>query len=463
MMKTHLTNLAPTLFLLSTLGSAAELTIIHSSDVHGRLSPVRAEGREQQGGLAKRAHFVEQMRQQEENLLVLDSGDYFQGTIYYDLYGGRESARLMKHAGIDAMALGNHEFNADEAGLRVLMELAETPFLCANVTFTEPYVRENVKPYLLREIDGARVLIIGVTTPELTRMTKSQSITVHDARPCIESIAREVAHDYLIVLSHCGFEYDQGLLEQVPAIDLILGGHDHYRLVFHSPQGVIAHHGSYGTQLGVLRVDTERKTLDARLVAMDEEISHDPAVDEEMRYLDARVDELKAQRVAHAHVALRGEEELIESQQTNLGQLVLKSMASAFDSYDVLLVQAGSIRLYRELKGDISYADVMQILPFKGQLVRGLLTGRELKSILAKGKKAGESYLHVQIKQGDIESIEDERLYSVITNDYLAAGKDGYEEFLQMRQRESSSRDCFEILFEFLKENREVTERSYQF
>ncbi len=187
-------------------------------------------------------------------------------------------------------------------------------------------------------------------------------------------------------------------------------------------------------------------------------MAHHPKVDDEMRLINARVDALKAQTVAHAHVMLQGKEKIVESQQTNLGQLVLKSMASAFDSYDALIVQAGSIRLYRELKGDISYADVMQILPFKGMLVRGELSGKDLKSILQKGKKAGESYLHFHLKPAEIE---DDKLYAVITNDYLAAGKDGYEEFLRMKNKQNSTQDCFEILYQFLKENPQITEQSY--
>ncbi len=454
-----LTKLSLPLLLLSLCG-AAELTILHSSDVHGRLSPVKAGGKPQQGGLAKRAHFVQQMRQQEQNILVLDSGDYFQGTIYYDLYGGKESARLMTHAGIDAMALGNHEFNADEAGLRDLHKLARTPFLCANVEFTDSYLREKIAPYMVKDIDGARVLIIGVTTPELMSMTKSQSIKVQDATACVQRIAQDVPHDYLIVLSHCGFAYDKAMLQQAPAIDLILGGHDHDKLVYHSPEGVIAHHGCYGTQMGVLKVDTEHKTLDARLVPMDEDIPHSADVDEDMRHVNARVDALKAMTVAHTQVTLQGEEQLIESQPTNLAQLVLKSMSRAFPSYDAVIVQAGSIRLYKQLMGEISYADVMQILPFKGKLVHGQLPGKDLKSILQKGKKAGESYLHVHLKASEIE---DDKLYEIITNDYLAAGKDGYDEFLRLEKKQISADDCFVTLLRFLKENPQITEHTYSF
>ncbi len=457
-MKTRLIQISAA-FLLASLGIAAEVTLLHSSDVHGRLDPVKSCGKENQGGLAKRASFVKDMREQENNLLVLDSGDYFQGTIYYDLYGGKESARLMPHAGIDAMALGNHEFNADEAGLRELMQLANTPFLCANIDFSDDYLKQQVKPYIIKEVEGEKILIIGVTTPDLMSMTKSRSIKVHDAAPIVQKIAEEVEHDYLIVLSHCGYAYDKKMLSQSPAIDLILGGHDHYSLMYQSPDGAIIHNGCYGTQVGVLRIDTEKKSVEAQLVPMDEDIAHDENIDKEMQVINARVDALKAQKVAHAAITIQGEEKEIESQQTNLGQLVLKSMSTAFYDFDAVIVQAGSIRIYRDLQGDISYTDVMQILPFKGMLVCGQLRGSELKSILKKGEKSGEGYLHYYLKES---RIEDEKLYRVITNDYLGAGKDGYEEFLQMQNTETSMQDCFEILYQFLKENPHISEQTLQ-
>ncbi len=449
-----------TALLLHTLSLAAEFTIVHTSDVHGRLAPVEHEGKENQGGLAKRVSFFKQMRAQEENILILDGGDHFQGTIYYDLYGGKQGARLMKHETLDAMTLGNHEFNADEAGLAELLKLNDTPTLSANIEFSDPYVQERVKSHIVKTIDGENILIIGVTTPNLMSMTKSQSIKVHDAVPVIEKIAADVPHDYLIVLSHCGFAYDKQMLAKLPQIDLILGGHDHYQLAYHSPNGAIIHNGSFGTQVGVLSIDTKSKTIDARVELMDEDIQHDAEVDAALRLIDADLAKLKAQKVAETRITLQGTEKEIESQPTTLAQLVLKSMSTAFDSYDALIVQAGSIRAYRDLTGDISYTDVMQILPFKGRLVQGELRGKDLRSILEKGKKTGESYLHFHLKGGDIL---DDKVYKIITNDYLAAGKDGYDEFLRMQNSNSTTQDCFEILYDFLKQNPTIDEATLKF
>ncbi len=453
-MKTPLLALS-TAFFLHTLSLAAEFTILHTSDVHGRLAPVEHEGKINQGGLAKRVSFFKQMRAQEDNILILDSGDHFQGTIYYDLYGGKQGAALMKHEALDAMALGNHEFNADEAGLRELLKLNDTPTLSANIEFSDPYVQDRIKSHIVKTIDGENILIIGVTTPNLMSMTKSQSIKVYDAIPIVEKIAAEVPHDYLIVLSHCGFAYDKQMLAKLPQIDLILGGHDHYQLAYHSPNGSIIHNGSFGTQVGVLSIDTEKKSIDARVELMDEDIQHDAEVDAALRVIDADIAELKSQKVAETRIVLQGTEKEIESQPTTLAQLVLKSMISAFDSYDAVIVQAGSIRAYRDLTGDISYTDVMQILPFKGKLVQGELTGKDLKSILEKGKKSGESYLHYRLKDS---VIVDDKIYKVITNDYLAAGKDGYDEFLRMQNTHTTTRDCFEILYDFLKQNPVIDE-----
>lgn len=150
--------------LLGNVVFSAEVIILHTSDTHGRISPIEYNGVNYMGGFSKRLNIVQDVRKHNKNVLLLDSGDYFQGSIYYRIDQGKSIAKLLPDIKYDAIALGNHEFDNGIKVLKRNIKNSKTQFLSANVHFKDRYLKKAVKPYIIKEFEGEKILIIGVTT-----------------------------------------------------------------------------------------------------------------------------------------------------------------------------------------------------------------------------------------------------------------------------------------------------------
>ncbi len=222
--------------------SVRKVTILHTNDQHSRIEPFgpgdnRNAGK---GGFARRASLVEAIRQQEKNVLLLDSGDIFQGTPYFNFFGGEVEFKLMSYLKYDVSTLGNHDFDNGMEGLVKQLPHAKFDFVISNYEFQNTPLDGHTKPYRIIKKQGVKIGIFGLgielqglVSPLLFGETKYLD-PLEMAQEMVTQLRKEKC-DMIICLSHLGYRYkkepnkisDVKLAEQTEGIDLILGGHTH--------------------------------------------------------------------------------------------------------------------------------------------------------------------------------------------------------------------------------------------
>jgi 5'-nucleotidase len=226
---------------LEAKNSIEKLTILHTNDVHSRIDPFPLDGSRNAGlaGVARRAALVKQIRAEEKNVLLLDSGDIFQGTPYFNLYGGELELKLMSQLGYDAATLGNHDFDNGIEGFVKQMPHANFPFLCANYDFNNTALYNKTMPYKIFKKGNLKVGVVGVGI-ELEGLVEKEKYAesiyldpIIQANKYAAILKNDEKCDLVICLSHLGYKYkerkvsDQILAKESQFIDLIIGAHTH--------------------------------------------------------------------------------------------------------------------------------------------------------------------------------------------------------------------------------------------
>ena len=230
-------------FLLAGVAEAQDkvLTIYHTNDMHSRVEPFPVEYQDtllaDKGGLVRRATFVRQLREQGEDFLLFDVGDFSQGTPYYNLFQGEVEVRLMNHIGYDAGTIGNHEFDFGLENMARLFRMAEFPIVCANYDFTGTPVEGLTKEYVIFDHDGVKIGVFGLGAPleGLVAHANYGDAKFEDPVAAAQRVTdklRDKEHcDVVICLSHLGWNgepySDVHLIEGTRRIDLVIGGHSH--------------------------------------------------------------------------------------------------------------------------------------------------------------------------------------------------------------------------------------------
>ena len=223
--------------------SDRKLTILHTNDQHSRIEPFddSYSRNPNQGGFARRAHLISEIRKSENNVLLLDSGDIFQGTPYFNMFGGELEFKLMSMMKYDAATMGNHDFDNGLEGFLKVLPNANFPFLCANYDFKNTILDGKTQPYKVFDKNGIRVGIfgVGIDLDGLVGKKQYQETVYLDpveiAQHYSELLRKEKKCDLVICLSHLGYDYrddgkkvsDKVLASKTEGIDLILGGHTH--------------------------------------------------------------------------------------------------------------------------------------------------------------------------------------------------------------------------------------------
>jgi 5'-nucleotidase len=216
-----------------------KLTILHTNDMHSHIHPFTSGRNKGLGGMAQRAALIKQIRKQEEHVLLLDAGDIFQGTPYFNFYGGELEFKLMSEMKYDAVTLGNHDFDNGLEGLKKQLPHANFPFLIANYDFSDTILNDTFKPYkVFRKGDlkigvfGIGIELEGLVPKKLYQKTVYQD-PIEKANYYASLLKQKERCDLVICLSHLGFKYktnklsDMQLAKQTKNIDLIIGGHTH--------------------------------------------------------------------------------------------------------------------------------------------------------------------------------------------------------------------------------------------
>ena len=466
-------------------GRLDSLVILHTNDTHARLMPFQEDDGTMAGGAAARAALIERERGRAGRTLLLDAGDVFQGTPYFNFFRGVPDYRAMSLMGYDAGALGNHDLDDGPAAWLRSSSHARFEILSANVFVAAESawaegkeavpasdrrasrwiggkrvpeaapLRYLTRPYVIRDLGAGRTAaLFGLTTSDLTHIVAvgpNGGVAVADPVPIAERLVPELRRkaDVVICLSHIGLESDRELARRVPGIDLIVGGHSHTRLERPilvpnaTPNGyhgtAIAQAGYRGEFLGRIALYFDGDRLEryaGRLERVRPADGEDPRV---AALLKPYADSIEASMSgpifrSPAPIPSSG----LRDGETPLGNFAADVIRDATVA-DVALINSGGIRAALPA-GKVTVGDVYSTLPFDNRIVVVPMPGWRLRELLdfsagriGKGGFAQVSGVSFVIR-GDRASyirvnkkpLDSERTYRVATIDYLYEGGDGY-------------------------------------
>lgn len=473
------TLLIALLVILSVFVFAQRLTILHINDTHGHIWP---EG--EFGGLAAVATLVDQIRLENPNTLFLHAGDINTGVPESDLQDALPDIVALNLMRLDAVVLGNHEFDNDADVLAKQMDIAAFPFLSANIykdgvpAFTE---------YIIKEVGGIKVGIIGFTAEEtlILEYLYAQHYEWMDVIEIAKKLVPEVREqaDIVIALTHMGSNRVQlganswELAAAVDGIDVIVDGHSH--TFYERPEVInetlIVSAGEWAKYLGRLDLDIVDGTItfvSFRTIKVSNEIEPDFAVATVLDYFKKAGGEKLNVVVGETEILLEGSRAVVRSQDTNLGYLICDSMIWKTGA-DLAITNSGGIRA-SIAAGPITYRDILTVLPFGNTVFVIEMTGADLMKVLeftatisaGQGASPQVGGLTYTIDSGAIRdvmvngvAIDLDRVYRVATNNYMAAGGDGYAS-LAVHEGYDTGFVLADVLVEFVRELSPIT--SYQ-
>lgn len=279
-------HFSPLLKAANKNSTGKKITILHTNDTHSNIDPFPANHPKfpGMGGVAKRAALIEKIRKEEENVVLLDSGDIFQGTPYFNTFKGELEMKLMSYMAYDAATMGNHDFDIGLDGFLNAKQYADFPFVCSNYNFDKTILAGKIQKNCIIKRGGIRIGIFGIGIALEGLITEDNCANVDYLDPI--KTANEQADelkkagcDLIICLSHLGYVYqddqisDKVLAENTKNIHLILGGHTHTFLteptiINNSNQQpvMINQTGWGGINLGRIDIDIENRLLGSKLI-----------------------------------------------------------------------------------------------------------------------------------------------------------------------------------------------------
>ena len=463
------------------------MTIMHTNDTH---SHHEAQGRSGDGGAARQASVVKDIRAEVDNSLLLDAGDRFTGTLFHKYYAGEDNVKVMNALGYDAMALGNHEF---DNGLEVLERFVtgvDFPVLSANTDFgTLETLASAVPGSAVLDVGGEKVGVIGLVTAETPEITInfSNKDQITWSANYATAVNRETAKlkadgvNKIILITHIGLGLDKEVAANTTDIDVIVGGHSHtvissifkeggdteYPLEVENADGdpvYIVQAGDRDRYLGRLnlRFDDDGLVTRARgdLILLSKHIKPDPAVQAMVDELARPIEELR-----NTVVALEDGTAVVSNQlMTNktcrageclIGNLLTDAMRDETGS-DIAITNGGGIRADID-EGEVTVGEVLTVLPFGNTVATLKLTGAQIAASLEHGvgrvggkggtgrfpqvsglryefdstSAPGSRLKRVEVgdSSGGYAPIDEGKMYTVATNNFMRTGGDGYEIF----------------------------------
>ncbi|WP_027954931.1 cell wall-binding repeat-containing protein [Halobacillus kuroshimensis] len=462
-----------------------DLTIMHTNDTHAHLENV-----------PRRVTIIEQIRADRDHSILLDAGDVFSGTLFYNQYKGLADVQFMNMLDYDAMVPGNHEFDDGPSVFADFIDQAEFPIVSANIDYSKderlnglfndeigmPGDNGNIYPASVIDVDGEKVGVFGLTTEE-TKFLANSGDTIdfenylQKAEDTVKMLEGEGV-DKIVALTHLGVNYDKTLAQEVEGVDVVVGSHSHTKLeeplVFNedAEPTLVVQAEEYGNYIGDLEVSFDDEGVltewDGKLIDVDEEdeneeyvIESDKEAAELLAELEKPLDELKKEVVGETTVALNGERSDVRSGETNLGNLITDSMLAKakekVPSTTMAIQNGGGIRASID-QGPITMGEVLTTMPFGNTLVTLDLTGQQvwdalenavsdientggrfahvsgMKYTFDRSNKAGDRIVNVKVKTDDgYEALDLDKEYTVATNAFIAAGGDGYETFKEAK------------------------------
>jgi len=486
------------------------VTILHTNDTHAHLESFEPFKQPLQGGVARRYTLIEQIRAEGGNVILLDAGDVFQGTLYFNQYQGQADLYFMNAMGYDAMCVGNHEFDSGPAVLAAFIDGAEFPVISANIDVSaEPTLAGKIPAYTVLDVAGEKIAVFGLTTEDTPILSSpGPNVIFKDPISSAEATVDELEAqgiNKIIALTHLGYSRDLDLAAAVEGIDVIVGGHSHtllgdmegaegpYPTVVTSPAGepvLVVTAKCWGSYLGRLDVTFTAEgvveTYGGAPIFIDESIPENPEMAAKLAEYAAPIEELKATVIGQTAVDLDGEREHVRTMETNLGNLICDAMLwrTAADNTVIAIQNGGGIRASIPA-GDVSLGQVLEVLPFGNTIVNFDLTGAEIVEALENGVSmveevkgrfpqvgglryafnpdlpAGSRIISVEVwdpAQKAYVPLDLKATYRVCTNNFLYGGGDGYEVFAtKARNVNETGLLLSDVLVEYIKAHSPVS------
>ncbi|XP_039993539.1 snake venom 5'-nucleotidase-like [Xiphias gladius] len=448
-----------------------EVTLLHTNDNHARIEETNeSSGKCPSGGtcfagVARRFTKVSEIRKKEKNVLFLDAGDQFQGTVWFNYYKGAEAAHFMNKLGYDVMAFGNHEFDNGVDGLiQPFLQNVNCSVLSANIKPDQTLATKlsgYYQPYTVLDVGSEKVAVVGYTTAETPFLSMpGQHLTFEDE---VETLQIQVdkletlGYNKIIALGHSGFDVDKDIAKRVRGVDIVIGGHTNTFLYTGNPPSTEVPAGPYpfmvrsndgrnvpvvqayafGKYLGYLKVtfDEAGNVIKAtgNPILMDSSIPQDPDVLADVEKWKKDLAHYSSQYVGQTLVYLNGTFEECRFRECNLGNLICDAMIHHNIKYSnelqwnhvsICMLNSGAIRTAIDehyKNGSISMEEILTILPFGGTFDLVKIKGSTMKkafehSIHRYGSMSGEflqvSGIHVEY---DLSRPVNQRVVSVST------------------------------------------------
>lgn len=417
------------------------------------------------GGMARVETVHQELLAENENTMLVMAGDFLNPSLLGSLkyqgkrIKGRQMVEVMNAMNFDLVAFGNHEFDIKENELQERIDESNFTWISANVfqkkgdsifpfQQTRNGISKNISGSFIQEFqdeDGTNIKVgfISVCIPSNPKDYVHYTDMFTAIKKEYEALKDKV--DLVLGLTHVTIAQDKKIAELLPDIPLIMGGHEHDNMSVKVGNSVITKADANAKSAYIHRIHFDTKTKKVEVVSelkkINKEIPDNPrvksVVDAWNTILNEQVSKIVTNPykvIYHAKEPLDGRDKPIRSSQTNLGKLIARSMAYAYDDkIDCAIVNGGSIRIDDMLEGDINSIDIFRVLPFGGSVYKVSMTGSLLKRVLdygenAKGRGAYLQRFNAEEKDGDWKingkKIIDYKVYKVAVSDYLMKGFD---------------------------------------
>ena len=441
------------------------LTVLFFNDLHGHLLPYKSMDKEgksvDSGGIAGISALVKEIRAENMKLgartLLLVAGDVLQGTPLSTVFKGRPDIEILNVMGVDAMTVGNHEFDFGLENFIKLKKSSKFPFISSNIVWKDTGKLMNAPSASFRLTGDCIVTVIGATTTELLTTTSPANVDKVDVIDSIQTVAEHFSiassRGPVILLSHSKYAEDVMMAKRCPGLTAIIGGHD--QILFEPlkiADGVPMFQAfEKGRYLGRLDLIVDNKTKKAIIerssyIPITPRLKQDPDV---AKIVESYVSKLSAtfkEVIGESPDFMDGERGRIRFEETNLGNFVADVMRE-YTGSDMAFINAGSLRASLD-SGPVTIEDIFRVMPYSNELVVATLTGGQIIEALnraVRGSREDEDggFLHVSgiffkihgKKAGDVTMMFDkspvkvDKNYTVAITDFLHAGGDGYTVF----------------------------------
>lgn len=495
---------------------AFTLHVLHINDFHSRVESINkydstcsTEDETEGlcfGGYARLKTAVDTIRADAEAagdaVLLVSAGDQFQGSLFFSTYKGAVEAEFLNDIGMNAMVLGNHEFDLGPEGAVNFIKLADFPVIFGNTDATDSSDLGPLNPDpVVLEINGVKIGILGAITPDTAEISSSgDTVSFGDPVNYLSGAVAEMEDqgiNHIIALTHVGAGEDIRIAENVAGLDLIVGGHSNtvfsnwvegasypYPLIVDGPgsyQTPVVSAGAYSKYLGhsILEFDDAGNLVDASgdLKVLDNTVTPDPDILARIAELAGPIDELKNRKVADIAGDLDGNRETCRAAECSMGTLVADAILDRVKGQGVMIAlqNGGGLRASIEA-GEVSMGEVLAVLPFQNTLSTFNITGAQVVAALENGVSQYEEgggrfpqvaglkltwdpsvppnegrVKEVLVQDGDAwVPIDPEKVYAVASNNFMRAGGDGYTALIDARNAYDYGPGLEDVLADYL-------------